>query len=266
VEEVGLGQPVAYTDHEKRLIATHEAGHATIAWLVAPSAGWRCSPSSSGARRWACSRTATARTSSPAPAARCSAFIQIAFGGQVAEELFFGDISTGPGGDLLYATNVAAQMVGAVGMTDTLISFGAVQGSAFSDTNLVGRVLGDPDGRARVEDILQQQKQRAHSLLEANRHLVEALRDALLERHELDRVGDHRRARGGPANGPVARCRSTCATRYAPPRAEGPRLQQRRQPADDAGMEQVLDPDTADAAGVAMASTRLTLPRGTRPA
>ena len=76
-------------------------------------------------------------------------------------------------------------MVGAVGMTDTLISYGAVQASALSDTNLVGRVLGDPDGRARVEDILQQAKQRAHSLLEANRHLVEALRDALLERHEL---------------------------------------------------------------------------------
>ena len=34
--EVGLGQPVAYTDHEERLIATHEAGHATVAWLVAP--------------------------------------------------------------------------------------------------------------------------------------------------------------------------------------------------------------------------------------
>ena len=31
-----MGQPVAYTDHEKRLIATHEAGHATVAWLVAP--------------------------------------------------------------------------------------------------------------------------------------------------------------------------------------------------------------------------------------
>ena len=34
--EVGLGQPVAYTDHERRLIASHEAGHATVAWLVAP--------------------------------------------------------------------------------------------------------------------------------------------------------------------------------------------------------------------------------------
>ena len=36
VEEVGLGQPVGYTDHERRLIATHEAGHATAAYLVAP--------------------------------------------------------------------------------------------------------------------------------------------------------------------------------------------------------------------------------------
>jgi ATP-dependent Zn protease len=76
-------------------------------------------------------------------------------------------------------------MVGAVGMTDSLISYGAVQNAAAVDTNLVGRVLGDPDTRARVEDLLQQQKMRAHSLLDANRHLVEALRDALLERHEL---------------------------------------------------------------------------------
>ena len=29
VEEVGMGQPVAYTDHERKLISTHEAGHAT---------------------------------------------------------------------------------------------------------------------------------------------------------------------------------------------------------------------------------------------
>ena len=42
VADVGLGQPVAYTDHEARLIATHEAGHAVVAHIVAPSAGWRC--------------------------------------------------------------------------------------------------------------------------------------------------------------------------------------------------------------------------------
>ena len=185
VEEVGLGQPVAYTVHEKRLIATHESGHATIAWLVAPQR--RLEVLTIVKRREALGLLAHGDREDVFTRSRSEmlGLIQIAFGGQVAEELFFNDISTGPGGDLLYATNVAAQMVGAVGMTDTLISYGAVQGSAFSDTNLVGRVLGDPDGRARVEDILQQQKQRAHSLLEANRHLVEALRDALLERHEL---------------------------------------------------------------------------------
>src|SRR5205814_9126345 len=32
-EEIGLGQPVEYTEAERRTIATHEAGHATVAWL-----------------------------------------------------------------------------------------------------------------------------------------------------------------------------------------------------------------------------------------
>ena len=36
-EMVGIGQPVTYTEHEQRLIATHEAGHAVTAWLVAPT-------------------------------------------------------------------------------------------------------------------------------------------------------------------------------------------------------------------------------------
>jgi cell division protease FtsH len=40
-------------------------------------------------------------------------------------------------------------------------------------------------GRARVEKILQEQKAHTKALLSENRHLVEALRDALLERHEL---------------------------------------------------------------------------------
>jgi ATP-dependent Zn protease len=106
-------------------------------------------------------------------------------GGQVAEELFFGDVSTGPAGDLMYATQVAAQMVGAAGMTDTLVSYSAVQNSGFSDTNLVGRVLGDAQGRERVEHILQEQKRHTSSLLIQHQHLVAALRDELLERHEL---------------------------------------------------------------------------------
>jgi ATP-dependent Zn protease len=185
VTQIGLGQPVDYTEHEQTLIATHEAGHATVAWLVAPQRRLEVltiikRANSLGLLAHGDRDDVFTRSRSEL---RC--LIQIAFGGQVAEELFFGDVSTGPGGDLLYATQVAAQMVGAAGMADTLVSFAAVGGSPFGGDNMVGRVLGDRQGRELVEDTLGQQKQLVRGLLGANRHLVEALRDALIERHEL---------------------------------------------------------------------------------
>src|SRR3954453_11153772 len=184
-EEVGLGQPVTYTDHERRLIATHEAGHATAAYLVAPDR--RLEVLSIIKRREALGMLAHGDAEEVYTRSKSEmlALIQIAMAGQVAEELFFNDVSTGPGGDLLYATNVAAQMVGAAGMAGTLVLFGAGQGSAFNDSNLVGRVLGDGEGRRRVEELLQEQKTVVKGKLEANQHLVSALRDALLDRHEL---------------------------------------------------------------------------------
>jgi cell division protease FtsH len=183
--EVGLGQPVTYTSHEEKLIATHEAGHATVAWLMAPER--RLEILTIIKRRESLGLLAHGDKEDVYTRSRkeLTALIQIAMGGQVAEELFFGDVSTGPAGDLLYATNVAAQMVGSAGMTDTLVSYAAVQSSGFSDTNLVGRVLGDSEGRRRVEELLQRQKVVVRGLLETHSHLVAALRDALVERHEL---------------------------------------------------------------------------------
>jgi ATP-dependent Zn protease len=183
--EVGVGQPVEYTDHERRLIATHEAGHATMAYLTAPDRRLEIltiikRKGSLGLLAHGDKHDVYTRSRS-----EMEALIQIAMGGQCAEEIFFGDVSTGPGGDLLYATNCAAEMVGAHGMEKSLVSYLAVQNSAFSDTNIVGRVLADPEGRQAVEDVLQKHKQRARELLTENRHLVEALRDALLARHEL---------------------------------------------------------------------------------
>jgi ATP-dependent Zn protease len=182
---VGLGQPVAYTDHELRLIATHEAGHATVAWLLAPERrleiltvikrGGALGLLAHGDREDVYTRSR----------AEMTAHIAIAMGGQCAEEQFFGDVSTGPSSDLLYATNVAAQMVGACGMTGSLVSYAAVTGGGFGSTNIVGKVLGDPAGRAAVEGLLQEQKVAVRALLAEQHHLVEALRDALLDRHEL---------------------------------------------------------------------------------
>jgi ATP-dependent Zn protease len=201
---VGLGQPIGYTEHEKRLIATHEAGHATAAYLVAPNR--RLEVLSIIKRREALGMLAHGDADEVFTRSRSEmlGLIQIALAGQCAEEIFFGDVSTGPSGDLLYATNVAAQMIGAAGMLGTLVSYAAVQGSAFSDTNLVGRVLNDPEGRSRVEELLQEQKTLIKGRLEANQHLTIALRDALIERSEL--VGREITAvcdeAGGPADAP----------------------------------------------------------------
>ncbi len=184
-EEVGLGQPVAYTEHEKRLIATHEAGHATAAYLTAP--GRRLEVLTIIKRRDALGLLAHGDAEEVFTRSRTEmlALVAIALAGQSAEEIFFGDVSTGPGGDLLYATNVAAEMVGSVGMRGSLLSYAAVQNGAFNDSNIVGRVLADAEGRAAVEALLQEQKARVLGLLQENTHLVAALRDALMERSEL---------------------------------------------------------------------------------
>jgi cell division protease FtsH len=184
-EEVGIGQPVAYTAHEKALIATHEAGHATVAYLLAPTR--RLEILSIIKRRDSLGLLAHGDMDEVWTRSRNEmlTFIQIAMGGQVAEELFFGDVSTGPSGDLLFATSTAAQMVGAAGMMDTLISYAAVNGGGFNEPNLVSRVLGDEKGRAMVEQVLQDMKANVRTLLADNRHLVEALRDALIDRNEL---------------------------------------------------------------------------------
>ena len=184
-EEVGTGQPVAYTDHERRLIATHEAGHATLAWLTAPQR--RLEVLTIIKRKGSLGLLAHGDRDDVYTRSKkeLEALVQIAFGGQCAEELFFGDVSTGPGGDLLFATNCAAEMVGAHGMDDSLVSYLAVQNSVYSDTNIVGRVLADDRGRDAVEALLRRHKATAKALLEQHAHLVEALRDALLERDEL---------------------------------------------------------------------------------
>jgi ATP-dependent Zn protease len=178
-EMVGIGHPVTYTAAEQRLIATHEAGHAVVAWLVAPNRTLevltivRRGPAL-GLLAHGDTDEVFTHTSSD-----LRALVQIALGGYVAEEQFFGQTSTGPASDLVAATRTAAQMVGAAGMTGSLVSFQA------TGQDLVRAVLADASARAQVEEVLAEARERVRWLLGRNAHLVEALRDALLERHEL---------------------------------------------------------------------------------
>jgi ATP-dependent Zn protease len=181
-EEIGLKQPVEYTEAERRTIATHEAGHATIAHLVGKDR--KLEVLSIIKRRDALGLLAHSDLEERFTRTRSEivSLIQIALGGMVAEELFFGESGTGPGGDLQVATSAAAHMVGSLGMAGSLISYEAVQGPA---GNLTAKVLSSDDGREAVETILNEAKADVRVMMKAHAHLVEALRDALLARDEL---------------------------------------------------------------------------------
>ncbi len=186
-EEIGLAQPVEYTVEEKSFIATHEAGHAVVAYLV--GVGRKLEVLSIIKRREALGLLAHSDTEERYTRTRSEliASIQISFGGMTAEELFFGESGTGPGGDLMAATTLAAQMVGSYGMAGTLLSFDAIEPGPINQ-GIVAKVLGDEEARRSVERILERAKADVRSLLDTNRHLVVALRDALLDTEEL--VGD----------------------------------------------------------------------------
>jgi ATP-dependent Zn protease len=182
-EELGLKQPVEYTEAERRAIATHEAGHATVAYLVGKGRKLEVLSiikrgDSLGLLAHSDLEERFTNTKS-----EIEARIKIAFGGMVAEELFFGESGTGPSGDLMQATTAAALMVGSLGMGGTLLSLEAA--SSIGTGNLVSKVLGNDKARESAEAILDRAKVEVTRILGENRHVIEALRDALLERDEL---------------------------------------------------------------------------------
>ncbi|MGH9047914.1 MAG: AAA family ATPase, partial [Acidimicrobiales bacterium] len=181
--EIGLANGALYTEAERRMIATHEAGHATVAWLV--GRGRTLDILTIIKRKESLGLLAHSDTEERFTRTRTEmqALIQIAMGGMAAEELFFGETSSGVAGDLASATATACQMVGVLGMGSTLIV--DTSSSLTRPGDVASNVLRNDAGRDEVELLLSRSKCEALSMLEENRHVVEALRDALLEREEL---------------------------------------------------------------------------------
>jgi cell division protease FtsH len=181
--ELGVAQPSALVERERVTVATHEAGHATVAWLIAPERTLEVL--SIIKRRQALGLLAHSEAEERFTATRTEAehLLRIAFGGMAAEATFFGETSNGVAGDLASATDLAARMVGSWGMAGSLVSFEAVQGPGRG--NVVAKVLADDAGARSVHQLLESARSDAYRLVSDNRDLVEALRDALLEREEL---------------------------------------------------------------------------------
>jgi ATP-dependent Zn protease len=182
--EIGLAEPTEYTPEERKIIAIHESGHAVVAYLVGK--GRKLELLSIVKRKDALGLLAHSEVEERYTKRRSEilALIQIAFGGMVAEELFYGESGTGPAADLAAATNLAAEMVGSMGLGGSFISFRSLDGGLFAG-NLVAKVISDPKTRDAMDDLLTEQKTVVTGLLSENRPLIEALRAALLEKNEL---------------------------------------------------------------------------------
>jgi ATP-dependent Zn protease len=186
-DEIGIKQPVVYTEGDRSAVSIHEAGHATVAYFMGKDR--RLEVLSIIKRRGSLGLLAHSDEEERLTRTRSELEngIAIALGGLAAEELCFGESGTGPGADLAHATQLAAQMVGSFGMAGSLISYDAVSDGPLSRSNLVGKVLANLETKQKVEDILNGQRERVAAVLAANRDVHAALVAALLERDELVR-------------------------------------------------------------------------------
>jgi cell division protease FtsH len=186
-EEIGLKQAVTYTDNDRRAVAVHESGHATVAHFLGQNR--RLEVLSIIKRRGSLGLLAHGDEEERFTRSKTEieSGIAISLGGLAAEELVLGESGTGPASDLMVATQLAAQMVGSFGMAGSLISFDAVSHGPIGGANLVAKVLADERGKQSVEDILTAQKERVLEVLAENRDVHTALAQALVDRDELVR-------------------------------------------------------------------------------
>jgi cell division protease FtsH len=117
--------------------------------------------------------------------------IRVAFGGRVAEEVVFGDITTGAESDIQQVTRIARGMVERWGMSEK-VGFLTVAPQNGQSMLLPGaepvseatQELVDDEVRRIVED----EHEATHKLLSENREKLDALAEALLERETLDEI------------------------------------------------------------------------------
>jgi ATP-dependent Zn protease len=182
--ELGVTDATMYTTDERSRVATHEAGHATVAYFVGETR--QLDVLSIVKRRDSLGLLQHSDTEERFTQSKdeLTALLQICMGGMVAEEHWFDEVSTGPASDLAAATSIGAQMIGACGMGNSLISVAAT-GSGIGGGGLVDKVLGDKEARAELDVLLQSSCDAAMQIVSEHSDVVEALRDALLQRDEL---------------------------------------------------------------------------------
>jgi cell division protease FtsH len=179
---------------EKRIVAYHESGHALVAELV-PSADPVSSISIIPRGIAALGYTTQLPTEDRYLMTRSEllARIDVLLGGRVAEEIVFGDVSTGAQNDLQRATEIARTMITQFGMSEKL-GLASLEGPRHAAFLMVPtqspREYSEETARlidAEVKQLLSEAHTKARDLLIAHRAELEALAKLLLEKEVVDR-------------------------------------------------------------------------------
>jgi cell division protease FtsH len=183
-EEIGLKEPTKTSARDRQMTAFHEAGHAVLAYIL--ELDDQIQVASIIKRRDTLGVVYRTPLEERHTELRedMRRDIVVALGGLAAEEIWFGETTTGPSSDLRHATRQAAIMLGLLGMGDDLISYGVLPQTGFNDGPLAA-ILGNEQSRKAIGALLAEAKQQAVELLRANEPAVRALSERLLEKDEV---------------------------------------------------------------------------------
>jgi len=186
---LGAERQVMISEEDRRLTAYHEGGHAIVGMLTEGADPVR--KVSIIPRGLALGVTFAApesdRFNYREP--EIHAKIKVALGGRAAEEVVFGEISTGAESDIEQLTGIARQMVGRWGMSDAIGPI-AVLPRDGSGPLLPGAAEVSPETQRLVDDEVRRIVEEAHrevvALLREHRDKLDSLAHALLEHETLD--------------------------------------------------------------------------------
>jgi len=194
LERVVLGaeRKVVLSEDDRRRTAYHESGHAIVGMLTMGADPVRKVSIIPRGQALGVTFSAPDADRFNFDQRHLLALIKVALGGRVAEEIVFGDLTTGAESDIQHLTRIARHMVGRWGMSRAIgpIAVLPVDGMGpllpgASETSEATQRLVDEEVRRIVET--------AHGevseLLRSHRSNLDTLANALLERETLDEAG-----------------------------------------------------------------------------
>jgi cell division protease FtsH len=190
---LGAEREQAISDGERRLIAVHESGHALLAWLLPNADPLDKVTIIPRGRALGITEQIPEEERHTYKQSYLRDRIGVMLGGRIAEQLVFGEVTTGSESDLDQATKLARRMVARWGMSEAIgpVSFTREQHPLFLGREIQEEPDDHGDSTAqRIDDEIKALiggiEQDARALLRKHRGAIECLAERLLEEETLD--------------------------------------------------------------------------------